>query len=202
MSKKKKHEFGDKQQPERVNIVDEHGDPIAHKPHPEQSISTADDLSALQAERDDLMGRLQRLGADYQNYQKRIGKERSQEREFANEPLMKELLNVLDDMDRALAAAEENHSAADPLLVGMQLVHDKAMGVLERFGLSVIHAVGETFDPEKHSAMMQEETDSVPPMQVLRELQKGYELKGRVLRACAVVVAKAPQAPESETEEQ
>ena len=115
---------------------------------------------------------------------------------------MKELLNVLDDMDRALAAAGENHSADDPLLVGMQLVHDKAMGVLEKFGLSVIHAVGETFDPEKHSAMMQEETDSVPPMQILRELQKGYELKGRVLRACAVVVAKAPQAPESETEEQ
>ena len=202
MSKKKKHESGDKQQPGRANIVDEHGEPITHKPDLEQPISAVDEPADLQAERDDLMGRLQRLGADYQNYQKRIQKERSQEREFANESLMKELLNVLDDMDRALAAAGENHNADDPLLVGMQLVHDKAMGILERFGLSVIHAIGETFDPEKHSAMMQEETDSVPPMQILRELQKGYELKGRILRPCAVVVAKAPQGPESETEEQ
>ena len=201
MSKKNKHESEDKQHPAPGNIVDARGEPIARQVRPEQPISAAEELSDLRAERDDLMGRLQRLGADYQNYQKRVQKEMSQERKFANESLMKELLSVLDDMERGLASAKENHDGDDPLLVGMQLVHDKTLEVLGKFGLSLIHAVGEDFDPEKHSAMMQEESDSTPPMQVLRELQKGYELKGRTLRACAVVVAKAPEDAGAKTEE-
>ena len=131
-----------------------------------------------------------RLIADYQNYQKRAGKEIVSAREFANESVMKELLGVLDDMERGLEAAGENHDADDPLLVGMQLVHDKLLDSLKKFGLKLIPAENLPFDPEKHSAMMQEESDELPPMTVIRQLQKGYELKGRTLRPAAVIVSK------------
>jgi molecular chaperone GrpE len=172
-----------------VKIVGPDGEPI----QAEASREGDEDVESLKVERADLVARLQRLGADYQNYQKRTQKERQQEREFANEGLMKALLSVLDDMERGLQAARDNHPADDPLLVGMQLVHDKLVDTLGQFGLSVIQAEGEPFDPDRHSAMMQEPSEDMEPMTVLRELQKGYELKGRTWRPSAVVVARAPE---------
>lgn len=147
----------------------------------------------LQQERDDLMGRLQRLSADYQNYRKRVQKDISQSREFANESLIKELLGVLDDMERALAAAKENHGEEDPFFQGMQLVHDKMLTVLGQFGLTPLVAIGEPFDPQRHSAVLQEPRNDVEPMTVLQEVQRGYELKGRTIRPSSVVVSKAPE---------
>jgi molecular chaperone GrpE len=144
---------------------------------------------------EDFQDKYLRVLAEFQNYKKRTAKEAVQSTEFANERLMKELLTVIDDMERALAAARENHGEDDPLYTGMQMVHDNLLTVLGRFGLSAINAEGETFDPEKHSAMMQEESDQ-PAMTVLRQLQRGYELKGRTIRPAAVVVAKAPAGEE------
>ena len=151
-----------------------------------------DEPAALRAERDDLLGRLQRVSADYLNYQKRVQRDISHGREFANEDLMKALLGVLDDMERALKAARADHSADDALLKGMQLVHDKAVETLGKFGLAAIEAVGLPFDPELHAAMMQEPSAEHPPRTVLKELQKGYQLKGRTLRPSAVVVSADP----------
>ena len=96
-------------------------------------------------------------------------------------------------MERGLAAARANHSSDDPLLVGMELVRQKTMETLGRFGLSVIACVGEAFDPARHSAIVQEETAEHPPMTVTRELQRGYMLKGRTLRPAMVAVSKTPQ---------
>ena len=157
-----------------------------------ESDATPDELAAVTGERDDLLGRLQRLAADYQNYQKRVQKDVAAARDYANESLLKELLPVLDDMENALAAAAENHAPDDPMLTGMQLVYDKLMGVLKRFGLEPIDATGQAFDPETHSAMMQQPSADVEPMTVLQQIQKGYTLKGRTLRPAAVVVATAP----------
>ena len=159
------------------------------------------ELASLRAERDDLLARLQRVSADYMNYQKRVQRDTSMAREFANEELMKSLLGVLDDMERALQAARENRDQDDALLKGMQLVHDKAVETLGKFGLRAIEAVGKTFNPDKHSAMMQEPSAEHPPMTVIRELQKGYELKGRTLRPSAVVVATAPQAAQEPSDQ-
>jgi len=150
----------------------------------------------IEQERDDLLARLQRLGADYQNYQKRVQKDISNARDFANESLLRDLLSVLDDMERALSAAKENHTSDDPLLVGMHMVHDNMLAVLQRYGLSPIESVGLPFDPEKHAAMMQQPTDEVPPMTVLQEVQKGYSLKGRTIRPTAVIVAKPLESAE------
>ena len=150
-------------------------------------------------ERDDLLARLQRVSADYLNYQKRVRRDIEQAREYANESLMKALLEVLDDMERALGAARANHSEDDPLLAGMQLAHDKALATLGKFGLTPIEASGRPFDPDRHAAMMQEPSDEHPPRTVLRELQKGYQLKGRTLRPSAVVVSAEPR-PSDEPE--
>ncbi len=147
----------------------------------------------VEEERDDLLARLQRLAADYQNYQKRAAKDMDQARQYANESLMKELLPVLDDMERALASARENSKADDPLLTGMQMVSDKMLSTLGRFGLKALDAQGQPFDPAKHAALMQQPSSDVPPMTVLQELQKGYELKERTLRPASVIVSKEPE---------
>lgn len=158
----------------------------------------------LQAKGDELLARLERVSADYQNYQKRAARDLVQAREYANEGLMKALLGILDDMERALEAGRTNHSPDDPLLTGMQLVHDNALATLGRFGLTVIEAVGRPFDPERHSAVMRQPTADHPPQTVITEVQKGYRLKGRTLRPSAVVVAAsaAEQEPADDDEPQ
>lgn len=153
-----------------------------------------DRLAAITRERDDLLARLQRVSADYLNYQKRAQRDLDAAREFANEELIKALLSVLDDMERALAAARDGHDEDDPLLTGMQLVHDKAIETLGRFGLAVIEAEGEVFDPALHSAMMRQPSEDHPPQTVLAELVRGYQLKGRTIRPSGVIVVVAPQA--------
>ena len=160
----------------------------------------ADAPEDLIAERDDLLARLQRVSADYLNYQKRARRDMAEAREFANEALMKSLLGVLDDMERALDAARENHGEDDALFRGMQMVHDKAVETLGQFGLSVIEAAGESFDPAKHAAVMQRPSEEHPPHTVLEELQKGYTFKGRTVRPSSVVVAGQPD-PDQEAKE-
>ena len=152
-----------------------------------------DPLAVLERERDDLLSRLQRLSADYLNYQKRVRRDIDSAREFANEQLIKELLPVLDDMERALEAGRANHAADDPVLVGMQLVHDKALQTLGRYGLKVIEAKGKPFNPEVHQAIMMQPTADQLPQTVLAEALRGYELRGRTIRPAGVVVAVAPE---------
>ena len=153
----------------------------------------ADPVAALKAERDDLLGRLQRVSADYANYQKRVHRDIEQAREFANESLIKAMLPVLDDMERAMTAAAEHPDDMASLTKGMQLVHDKALSTLETFGLTPIEAQGKPFDPAHHAALMQQPTSEVPPQTVLKEVQKGYQLKGRTVRPAHVIVSKEPE---------
>jgi len=155
----------------------------------EQSVEQPQDI---QAERDDLLARLQRVSADYMNYQKRVQREREDALSLAHGELIKALLPMLDDMERALEAARENHGEDDALFKGMQLVHDKALEVLERFGCTVIQAEDKPFDPDKHLAIMQQPSDEYEPQTVIREVQRGYSFKGRTLRPSGVIVAVAP----------
>ncbi|MCE5278819.1 MAG: nucleotide exchange factor GrpE [Planctomycetaceae bacterium] len=152
----------------------------------------AEVADALRSERDDLLGRLQRVSADYVNYQKRAAREASDAREFANADLIKNLLPVLDDMERALETAKASQGADDPLFHGLVLVHDKAMEVLGKFGVRRIEAAGKEFDPQLHQALLQEVRDDVPPQTVLTELQRGYTLSGRVIRPAGVITSKTP----------
>jgi len=154
--------------------------------------SAEDALAALERDRNDLLSRLQRLSADYLNYQKRVQRDIDSAREFANEQLIKELLPVLDDMERAIEAGRANHAPDDPILAGMRLVHDKALATLGGYGLKAIEAKGKPFDPAVHQAIMMQPTGDQPPQTVLAEAQRGYELRGRTIRPAGVVVAVAP----------
>jgi molecular chaperone GrpE len=154
--------------------------------------SAGDALAELERDRNDLLSRLQRLSADYLNYQKRVQRDIDSAREFANEQLIKELLPVLDDTERALEAGRANHAADDPILAGMLLVHDKALATLGRYGLKVVESKGKPFNPEVHQAIMMQPTAEQPPQTVLAEATRGYQLRGRTIRPAGVVVAVAP----------
>ncbi|NLW86176.1 MAG: nucleotide exchange factor GrpE [Planctomycetes bacterium] len=163
----------------------------AEQPAAEQGATPEE---TLKLERDDLLARLQRVSADYLNYQKRIQKDIVQSREYANESLIKALLVVLDDMDRALdAAAATAIPQDDPLLAGMRLIRDKAMDILSSFGLASIQSEGRPFDPEHHSAVLQQDSQDLPHNTVIKELQKGYSLKGRTIRPATVIVSRKTQ---------
>jgi molecular chaperone GrpE len=155
----------------------------AHPPAP------ADELTALRAEKDDLLKRLQRVSADFLNYQKRIQKEIQHSREFANEGLIKAMLPVLDDVERALESGAAKHAENDPLIKGLRLVKDKALAALGQFGLTVIECQGKPFDPDHHQAVTQQPSADVPPHTVLKELCKGYALQGRTIRPAMVIVS-------------
>ncbi len=148
---------------------------------------------ALQADRDDLFNRLQRTAADYQNYKRRVQKDMSEARDFAITELIREQLPIIDDMERAIDAAKENCGEDDQLLIGMQMVHDKALAAFEKFDLTMIDAAGKPFDPELHSALIQQPTSDLPPHTVMQVVQKGYTLHGRTIRPAAVIVSKDPE---------
>jgi molecular chaperone GrpE len=167
--------------------------PSADETAPAAAKTAADELAALRAQSEDLLKRLQRVSADYLNYQKRIQKEIAQSREYANEALLKAMLPVLDDIDRALEAGAATHGPDDPLLTGLRLVRDKALAALAAFGLAAVESQGKPFDPEHHSAVVQQPSAEVPPGTVLKELTKGYALKGRTIRPAMVVVSVAPE---------
>lgn len=194
MSHKKHHET--QQQPDSAENTAANG--AAVPPAAPQAAPESEDLAKVRAQRDDYLARLQRLSAEFANYQKRAGREVNDLREWANADLLKSLLPVLDDLERAIDAASTVH-ATDPLLVGTKLVHDKAVETLGRFGLTPIDAQGKPFDPQYHQAVMHMPAKDQPANTVMQVLQKGYLLKGKTLRPATVVVAKEPEAePEQE----
>ena len=145
-------------------------------------------LAALEAERDEYLNDLKRVAAEFENYRKRVTRDQASLVARAHERLVKELLPVLDDLERALAAAEEHEEAK--LEEGVQLVHRELKAALDREGLAEIETDG-VFDPHVHEALLSQPSEAEEGS-VLEVLQKGYKLGDRVLRPARVVVA-APQ---------
>jgi molecular chaperone GrpE len=138
--------------------------------------------------------RFLRLAAELDNIKKRQEREASELRQFANENLLKELLPVLDNLERALDHGRQSE-APDALMDGLDLVSQDFLKVLGRFGVTPINCVGERFDPAYHHAVMEEEAPEVEDQTVLKELQKGYFLHNRLLRPAMVVVARNTEKP-------
>ena len=159
---------------------------------PEES-AEQDELGALQAERDELFDRLQRLAAEFDNFRKRAAREQGEVVARANERLVKELLPVLDDLGRALEAAAEHEEGK--LEEGVRLVHRSLGSLLEREGLAEIETDGK-FDPHVHEALLAQPSE-LQEGSILEVIQKGYRLGQRVLRPARVVVS-APPAEETE----
>lgn len=136
-----------------------------------------------------------RIAADFENWKKRAAKERDDAQKFGNERLLKDILPVVDNLERALLAAPADDTQA-ALVEGVKLVLRQFTDVLGRYGVKGFSAVGTPFDPNRHEALMQQETADVAPGTVVSEMAKGYLLHDRLVRPAAVVVAKAPQPAE------
>lgn len=143
-----------------------------------------DKLAKLQEENVELFSRLQRLQADFDNYRKRVKAEKQEWNLQALADLVRELLPVLDNLERARDA----EGTAESLLEGVDLVYKQFLMILEKQGLSKIEACGTQFDPHCHHAIMQVECEE-PENTVVEEMQKGYRFKDRVIRASMVKVA-------------
>ncbi len=134
--------------------------------------------------------RVLRTAADAENFKKRLQREQEEQTRFANEAIMRDLLPVIDNLERALDHSKAG-SDQDGIVEGLNLTLIGFLESLGKFGCTPVEAVGKTFDPNFHEAVSQEESLDHETNEVIRELQKGYLLKERLLRPAMVVVAKA-----------
>ena len=147
------------------------------------------DVAALKRERDDLYDRLLRKSAEFDNYRKRIERERRDMADQSVTDLLLDLLAVADDFDRALSA--DPGESAVGYRKGIELIHSKLHDLLKRRGVRPIEALGADFDPNLHQAVVHEASPDHREGEVIGELQRGYLIGDRLLRPAMVKVAKA-----------
>ena len=140
-----------------------------------------------------------RVSAEFENYKKRSAREMDDFRKFANQSLVKELLPIVDNLELAIKSADENKNVDNSLLDGVDLTLKEIMKIFENYHVKAIEALGKTFDPRFHEAVMREETDKHPENSITNELQKGYLIHDRLLRPSMVVVA-APKKSDDDKE--
>ena len=161
----------------------------------QESNAVQEQLEALQAEREDLFGKLQRVSADYANFQKRSVKQAQETIAYEKERLVKSLLPAVDNFEHMLAKSHTAESVA-AVIEGVRIIYDQMADILKAHGIEPIQALDEPFDPSLHEAMLQQDDPDKPAGVVLQEFQKGYKLHGRVIRPSKVIVNKAaPQEP-------
>jgi molecular chaperone GrpE len=159
-------------------------------PAPSAGASTSADVAQLQQERDALFERLARATADFKNAQKRLEADAEQRAQYANSTLIKSLVPVIDNFERALSVDPARTDAA-AILKGMQIVHDQLMKVLRDQRVEEIAPQpGERFDPTRHEALMQQDAPQFKEPTVTQLLQKGYALHDRTLRPAGVAVSR------------
>ncbi len=129
-----------------------------------------------------------RLRAEFENFKKRMQKEKADLMKFGNENLLKALLPVLDNLSRAIEHGK-NAKESSPFLEGVEMVQKEFLTILERFGVKPVQAVGEVFDPEKHEAVSQAESD-LESNRVISAVESGYFYHDRLLRPAKVIVSK------------
>ena len=157
-------------------------------------------LTAAQAEAIENHDRMLRMAAELDNYKKRAARDLDDIKKYATENLIRQLLTVVDNLERAIASAASENESDQRLVDGVALTLAEIMKILEKHYVSPIQALGEPFDPAFHQAMCQEEHTDQPPNTVVQEFQKGYLIHERLLRPAMVVVSKAAQngqAPEN-----
>jgi len=148
-------------------------------------------LEAKTRELEALQDRYLRTVAEFDNVRKRTAREREEHTRYANESVLRDLLPVLDNLDRALLAARSEPAAA--VTTGVELIQRELLRVVEKFGLTPFSSVGQPFDPERHEAVARVQRPDLPDMTVADETGRGYLLNGRVLRPAMVTVAMAPE---------
>jgi len=147
--------------------------------------------ASLEQERDEFRNLLQRTRADFENYQKRTQRDQAQERRYSHGGLALDLLPILDNFDRAVAAAKQAGESG-PLVQGVAMIQNQVLDALKRNGITRIEAMGQPFDPNLHQAVMQQPSADKPPSTVLDVLEQGFMIHDRVLRPARVIVAVPP----------
>ena len=184
----------------RIEIASE--DEAGNKPAGENTAEklegagqTAEDIKSLleqtEKEKQELYDRLLRTTADFDNFRKRVSREKDELIRYGNEKLARELLPVVDNFERALQQAE-NSSDNKALREGIEMILKQFITVLDKFGVKYFTSVGQPFDPNKHEAMVHQESSEHEENAVISEFQKGYYLHDKLLRPAMVVVAKKP----------
>jgi len=165
-------------------------------------VNLREQLKTAELEAKNNHDRFVRQVAETENFKKRSTRERDDAIRFANESLIKELLPVIDNLERAIGhAAGAGGDNSKPLVDGVELVLKALLDVLSKFGVTQISAVGQPFDPSKHEAIAQVTSDIHAPNTVIEEIHKGYQLRDRLLRAALVSVAKSPETQDKKIDE-
>ena len=149
-------------------------------------------LEGLRKEKDDIFAKLQRLAADYDNYQKRSAKQIIDNVAYEKDKIIKSLLPILDNFEYILTNTSCG-ATDETLLKGVKIIYDQMLSVLKGYGIEQIKSTGEQFNPAHHEAITHRSENSKEEGLVLEELQKGYKLNGRLIRASRVVINKMPE---------
>lgn len=178
------------------------------KPHedkeqvkPVESAKTHSAIEQLQKEKDEIFGKLQRVSADYLNYQKRSAKQVEDTIAYEKEKIIKTLLPALDNFEHTLQNAQSAESK-DVFVKGIRIIYDQILAILKTHGVERIDALGAKFDPAMHEAVSHKTDPEKEENIVLEEFQKGYKLNGRVLRPSRVIINKLPSQQDSPEQQQ
>ena len=158
----------------------------------EKAKSIEEQLEEARQEAAQERDRLLRMSAEFENYKKRMNRQMDEFRKYANESLLKDLLSVVDNLERALGISGENSGEAikGSLIEGVEMTLNEILKILTKFNVTPIESLKKPFDPVFHEAVMQEESDEQPENMVINEFQKGYLIHDRLLRPSMVVVSK------------
>lgn len=171
------------------------GATAAGEPHPGDAVqegSWRQRAEAAERQRDEYFALARRTQADFENYRKRVDRDLTEQRQFALAQFLRDLLPVVDNLQRALEAARR-HGETGPLASGVNLVASQLLDALGRVGVRRLAAVGERFDPMLHEAVIERTQADVPPGHVAEVLEPGYRLHDRILRPARVAVASRPK---------
>ena len=191
---KKKQEMHPEEEP--FGLADEVAEVISQEAGGEESPTLATEID-YQAEAAKNKDHYLRALADLENYRKRAQREKEDAIRYANSNLLREMIPVIDNLERAVEHACEDGDRV--LLEGVQMTLVQFRKVLEGFGVKMVESLGEPFNPEYHQAMGEVMTSDCAPGRIAQEMQKGYVLNGRLLRPALVMIARAPAGEETQT---
>ena len=149
-------------------------------------------LEEVEKEKNELSDRLLRTMAEFDNYRKRVAREKEDLIKYGNEKFAFDILSVMDNFERSLEQARKSQEV-EPVIEGIEMIRKQFVIALEKFHIKPFESVGESFDPERHEAMAQQEHDEYEENTVIEEYQKGYFLKEKLLRPARVIVSKSAE---------
>jgi molecular chaperone GrpE len=174
-----------------ANTIDDLANEPPENSEPSADARVADALAATIEECKGLNNKYLRLAAEFENYKRLAQRDQREQIKFGNEQLLKELLPVVDNMERAIRASRDNGESV-ALVQGVDLTLKQLSAALAKFGVQAVETIGQPFDPSAHQAVAHVPSDTVPSNHIVDEFQKGYRLHDRILRAAMVSVSSGP----------